>query len=210
MGIRKGKSGLSDGPDRRQHARHGTEVVSCELGDVVELSRSGFRLVTKSKPPMRPKQVVNVTLRFDGRLVKVQAQARWIKRSGLRKHTMGLAFVNVSDKVGMVLESVAKYGFVCVDPAESKSTSNQGKNSKNKPADKAKVTIDLPNYYRLLEIDRDATDEQLRAAYRRMAQTYHPDANKSPDAASRFIEISQAYEVLSDPDRRKSYDAQAA
>jgi DnaJ-domain-containing protein 1 len=208
MGASQGKTGLSDSGERRRHRRHGTDTVTCEMGEVVELSRSGMRLITKGKPPLRVQQLVTVTLRFDGRLVKVQAQARWIKRSGLRKHVLGLAFVNVSDQIANALESVARYGFVCVQPNDS--NADQTGPKKEPPKKPAKVTIDLPDYYKLLELDRDATVDELRSAYRRLAHTYHPDTNKSPDAMSRFIEIKRAYEVLSDPDQRKSYDAQAA
>jgi molecular chaperone DnaJ len=63
------------------------------------------------------------------------------------------------------------------------------------------------DYYEILGIPRDASKEDLKTAYRRLALKYHPDRNKSPDAEEKFKEISEAYAVLSDDNKRKQYDA---
>lgn len=62
------------------------------------------------------------------------------------------------------------------------------------------------DYYTILETSRDASQDEIKQAYRRLARQYHPDVNKSPDAEERFKEINEAYEVLSDPDKRAMYD----
>jgi len=65
-----------------------------------------------------------------------------------------------------------------------------------------------PDYYKTLGVDRKATPEQIKKAYRKLAREYHPDAN--PDdkkAEARFKEISQAHDVLGDPEKRKQYDS---
>lgn len=63
------------------------------------------------------------------------------------------------------------------------------------------------DYYRTLEVSRDADEKQIKAAYRKLARKYHPDVNPNDKAAeARFKEISQAYEVLSDSDKRAYYD----
>ena len=62
------------------------------------------------------------------------------------------------------------------------------------------------DYYEVLEVQRGASEEHIRSAYRRLARQHHPDVNAAADAAERFREITEAYEVLSDGQRRQRYD----
>jgi molecular chaperone DnaJ len=62
------------------------------------------------------------------------------------------------------------------------------------------------DYYEVLGVTRAATKEELKKKYRSLARQYHPDVNSEPDAGERFKEISEAYEVLSDDDKRAAYD----
>ncbi|HEY4397695.1 MAG TPA: DnaJ C-terminal domain-containing protein [Acidimicrobiia bacterium] len=62
------------------------------------------------------------------------------------------------------------------------------------------------DFYEILGVPRTATAEEIQRAYRKLARTYHPDVNKDPEAEERFKEVSEAYDVLSDPDTRKKYD----
>lgn len=66
------------------------------------------------------------------------------------------------------------------------------------------------DYYETLGIDRKATPEEIQKAYRKLARKYHPDINKTKDAEDRFKEVNEANEVLSDPEKRKRYDALGA
>ncbi len=60
--------------------------------------------------------------------------------------------------------------------------------------------------YETLGVSPDATQDEIKKAYRKLARKYHPDINKSPDAEEKFKEINAAYEILSDPEKRKQYD----
>jgi len=62
------------------------------------------------------------------------------------------------------------------------------------------------DYYEILGVNRNASPDELKAAFRRLARQYHPDVNDSSDAEERFKELNEAYAVLSDTDRRAAYD----
>ena len=66
------------------------------------------------------------------------------------------------------------------------------------------------DYYEVLGVERGASPEDVQRAYRKLARKYHPDLNKTKEAEDRFKEINEANEVLSDPEKRKRYDALGA
>ncbi|MEV7965724.1 DnaJ C-terminal domain-containing protein [Sphaerisporangium sp. NPDC088356] len=63
------------------------------------------------------------------------------------------------------------------------------------------------DHYEVLGVPRTASQDEIQRSYRKLARTYHPDVNKDPGAEEKFKDLSEAYDVLSDPDKRRRYDA---
>ncbi|MEA2560160.1 MAG: curved DNA-binding protein [Acidobacteriota bacterium] len=66
--------------------------------------------------------------------------------------------------------------------------------------------MDYKDYYAILGVKKDAPEDEIQKAYRKLARKFHPDVNKAPEAEAKFKEIGEAYEVLKDPDKRQKYD----
>jgi curved DNA-binding protein len=66
--------------------------------------------------------------------------------------------------------------------------------------------MEFKDYYAIMGVSRDATPEQVKQAYRKLARKFHPDVSKEKDAEARFKEVGEAYEVLRDPEKRAAYD----
>ncbi len=70
--------------------------------------------------------------------------------------------------------------------------------------------MEYKDYYKILGVDRDANEAKIKSAYRKLARQYHPDVNKSKDAVQKFKDINEAYEVLSDKEKKSRYDSLGA
>ena len=68
------------------------------------------------------------------------------------------------------------------------------------------MTTKKRDYYEILGVERNASEEEIRKAFRKLALEYHPDRNKAHSASERFKEVNEAYQILSDPNKRAAYD----
>jgi curved DNA-binding protein len=66
--------------------------------------------------------------------------------------------------------------------------------------------MEFKDYYQIMGVKRDVTQDEIKRAYRKLARKYHPDVSKEPEAEVRFKEVGEAYEVLKDPEKRAAYD----
>ena len=70
--------------------------------------------------------------------------------------------------------------------------------------------MEYKDYYDILGVKRDATDAEIKSAYRKLARKFHPDVNKTKEAEGKFKDINEAYEVLGDKEKRQRYDSLGA
>lgn len=70
-----------------------------------------------------------------------------------------------------------------------------------------RMAVQFEDYYQTLGVKRTSTQDEIQRAYRKLARQFHPDVNKSPEAAEKFRKVTEAYEVLKDPEKRKRYDS---
>jgi len=66
--------------------------------------------------------------------------------------------------------------------------------------------MEFKDYYKIMGVARDATQDEIKRTYRKLARKYHPDVSKEADAEARFKELGEAYEVLRDAEKRAAYD----
>ena len=66
--------------------------------------------------------------------------------------------------------------------------------------------MEYKDYYKIMSLDRAASPEEIKGAYRKLARKYHPDVSKEANAEVKFKELGEAYEVLKDPKKREQYD----
>jgi len=74
----------------------------------------------------------------------------------------------------------------------------------------AESDVEFRDYYKVMGVARDASQDEIKRAYRKLARKYHPDVSKERDAEARFKEVGEAYEVLKDPEKRAAYDRLAS
>jgi hypothetical protein len=199
----------------RKAKRFTTDLLTCSIGEIVNLSAGGIRLRFASKPALAVGQVLAVTLQSPQAHLTLSARVIWIRRRGIRnaRAEAGLQFVDMRPQMIAALEGLARFGFVPrtkIDPPPTSSANARataGAAGVAGVAGAAGAAEDrLPDFYAILGLTSSATTEQIHAAYRMRVRLLHPDVNKAPTAAVEFDAVCKAYRVLRDPERREGYD----
>lgn len=190
----QGKSGTPRTDERFQ-----VQGVRCSLGVIMDLSASGMKIRGEGKPLVAKGSVENFEVTTGRQKLSLPGQIVWIKKKGFRAktHEIGVRFVDTRPQVREALEQLAKFGYI-------KSKKKSAKPELNSATLEAAVKVE--DLYEILEVDRDASEEEIRRAYRALAKRYHPDVCDDEHASERFAVIGKAYRVLGDTETRRKYD----
>ncbi len=197
----------------RQHTRYQTHGLACELGEVVDLSASGMKISCHRKPVVKRGDVLEFSLRSGSQRVSLLGRVAWTRRASWHEHRVGVQFIGVKHGVADALVELAMHGFISDKKGARQPVTGVGSASGGRRGGGMRAVVEIEDLYSILGVRRDATDEEIRGAYRKAARTHHPDVSSDPDAEKKFALVSKAYSVLGDPDKRDRYNdllAQAA
>jgi DnaJ-domain-containing protein 1 len=201
------------------------ETASCEIGELLDLSPLGMRLSVPVRSAPKPGSVLAFRLRAPEGVVAVSGRVAWLKRVGLTRREIGVEFVQLSSPLKAALHALAEFGCLtatATDAADNRAeadshsrgsaaaSSGAHRAANAQRCDVSRIPVDMPDLYEMLGVAPDATDDDLHAAFRSLAKSLHPDVNREPEAAERFIMVNKAYEILSDPPMRAAYDLRRA
>ncbi|MEM9881956.1 MAG: DnaJ domain-containing protein [Planctomycetota bacterium] len=188
---------------RRRMPRHATDVVRCPLGEVVDLSGTGVRVAVRGRCPLKEGQSLNLPLQTPHGRMTLPSRVMWRKRTGLLGGcVLGLDFVGIKPNQSVVLATIARFGFVAASEVKSATGgATGGAGSVDKP-ERIEADLAMAPYFAKLALTPQASAEQVKDAYRKLARQYHPDVAPGPENQAKFVELREAYQLLSDHLRR--------
>lgn len=230
---RMGLFGFGEAPRKkrpRMAERYSAHGVRCPLGEIVDLSETGMRTKCFGKPTVQLNQMATLNVSSGASGIKVTGRVVWVKRVSpitvLKnpEYQVGIQFANLSETAAKALVHLARYGYVGkkgehaeVETANSVASQYAyssvvaGPNGQDPipetQARPAKVVMEVENLYAVLGVPFEATDEQLRHAFRSLALKYHPDRSSDPESHAKFDAVNKSYHILRDRDLRRRYDA---
>lgn len=183
----------------RRGERYRTTDLRSNLGLVADLSATGMRVRADGKPPYRRGDLIDVAVSNGEHRISLKARVAWIRKGAEGRYWVGLAFADPRPGIGQVMARLAQFGYL----EEPRPQSTAGSPHRRLSSTDSQVE----DLYEILGVGRSASPDEIHAAYRRIAQIYHPDVCSHPDAAERMARVNKAYAVLKDPQVRKKYDA---
>ncbi len=167
--------------------------IKCALGEVLDLSGGGMRILCKDKPGMKANTAATLQLQTMAGRESVNVRCCWVKRRGFfGKHEIGLKFIGMPEEQSTRLETIAQYGFLPEDTGKRKA---EAKHWEEK-ADEAQADEALREHYATLGLEPGAGADTVRSAYRKLVRACHPDVNQSPEAREQFLKLQASYDVL--------------
>ena len=192
---------LADHPNRKL-PRHETDAVSCELGKVLDLSGSGIRLQFKGRCPVKVGKTLPVKLKTPNGSLPVTLRTVWRKRTGLMGgYEAGFQFVGIKPAQSVALATIARFGFVSTADVQPGGAKRSSSSTRSTPGN-VEASIVMAEYYDRLDLPRDASMEDIKVAYRKLARKYHPDVAPGEENRQKFIALREAYDLLCDHVKR--------
>ncbi len=192
---------------KRTVERHDVDSVEWQNGSVVNMSTRGACIVDdRAMSSLAPGVVETIRFASEGRMLSLRARVVWTRKPSASEGTLaGLEFLDVSAKETVEIEQLAKFGFADPERAAERAADTSVEDEAGSICfELGKEVIDL---YGVLGIRPDASEADIRAAFRKGAARWHPDTCESAEAASRFMDITKAYKVLRDARTRDMYDS---
>ncbi len=146
--AKKKKTRPAGGHESRRAKRHSTNLLSCELGTVGDISATGMRVICPTKPPVKLGQAVGMKLESTGQRLPIKGKVVWIRRKGLRSYQVGIQFIDVSASIAAALESMAMFGFIDLDSLAKK------RRGQEPEPQTIRAAFELPDYYKVLGVRR--------------------------------------------------------
>lgn len=196
----------------RNAQRFETNALSCPVGTVRDVSETGFRVSSRHKPDLKRGEIHEIRIRTESKQLSVKARVQWVRRVCWipAVYEAGFQIVDPRPGVGVALRQLGQFGFAGKASGVSGETPAPEQPAASQPnpgsAPRPQAYIDFENLYAVLGVEPEATADEIKRAYRKLAQKHHPDHDSSADAAQQFDRIAKAYAVLGDEKRREWYD----
>lgn len=187
----------SPSPQPERAERMETAVVSCALGPIVDISRTGLSVRVQRMMSLSEGTETDLELSAPTDAMMVRVRVVRTRALGGGRFEIALEFVGMSEEERTAVENLARHG----------KRRGVGAFANEARREKLIQALRMPDYYAALGVRPAATLDEVRAAYRALARKYHPDVCREEGAQQRFCLISDAHETLGEQDKRAVYDA---
>lgn len=204
------------GRAERTAERFRCDTMVCPIGPVVDVSATGLRIKLSEPATFRPGDTLSLALTSHGQTVKVQGSVARIIKKFFRPAELGVSFINLTPSQAAAVVQLGRFGYCEVRdkaPAAKPKTASRDVPIPPPPPKSTspiQAGVEIEDLYEVLGVASNATNDQVRDAYRDLAKRYHPDHCKEDGAPERFARISKAFSVLRDPKLRANYDVMLA
>ncbi len=192
----------------RKEERFQTNLLSTNLGEVVDVSGSGVRIRCNGRPGLTVGQVVPLTIRSPQCKVVVHSRVvrtgRGNAQEGRGQHA-SFQFLDAKPGLRAAIAHLGRFGFIPnLDYSGGENDTPSGGKRSIRPRRK------LADYYGMLGVGPRASADEIRRAYHQLAKQHHPDHTRDTESVGMFEALVEAYKVLRDPEQRKAYDTALA